>query len=241
MSSRSRALVFAACAAFCLAGDAATRRHDGLEYSTSAVRPGIWSAQFAKCKEYAEKRGLPLVVMWVNPGCGHCRALCNSMASSSSFTKWRKSCGHVFALGIGRTSATGKKVHDFAGTDKSGTRSLLHTFPFCAVYLNPRGGESPSMKKVFTGSGLTAADFRSKVKTSLKDYAKIWLKAGKGGTVVQVRWQKKGKKVTIKARPRRGYRFLGWYGSNGKRISRKASYRVKVKKNVTYTAKFKKG
>ncbi|MBR2838268.1 MAG: InlB B-repeat-containing protein [Kiritimatiellae bacterium] len=240
MSSRSRAFVFAACAAFCLAGDAATRRHDGLEYSTSAVRTGVWSAQFTKCRKYAEKRGLPLVVMWVNPGCGHCRALCNSMASSSSFTKWRKSCGYVFALGIGRKSDSGKAAHDFAKSGKFGT-PRLNTFPFCAVYLNPRGGESPSIKKVFTGSGLTASDFRSKVKTSLKDYAKIWLKAGKGGTVVQVRWQKKGKKVTIKARPRRGYRFLGWYDSTGKRFSKKASCKVKVKKNVTYTAKFKKG
>ena len=240
MSSRSRALVLAACAAFCLAADAKTKRHEGLAYSTSAVRTGVWSAQFTKCRKYAEKRGLPLVVMWVNPGCGHCRALCNSIASSSLFEKWRKSCGYVFVLGIGKTNVSGKNAYEFARTDKSGT-PVLGTFPLCAVYLNPRGSASPSVKKVFTGSGLTAEDFRSKAKAALKNYAKIWLKAGKGGTVVQVRWQKKGKTITIKAKSSRGYRFLGWYDKKGRRFSRKASCRIKVRKNVTYTAKFKKG
>ena len=128
-----RALISAACVAACLAGNGATRTHEGLKYSTTAVKGGVWSSQFTKCKRYAEKQGIPFVVLWVNPGCGHCRALCNELAASS-FAEWQKTCRYVFVLGIGTKTKSGARAKEFAKTDG---KTKLGMFPFCAVYLNP--------------------------------------------------------------------------------------------------------
>lgn len=231
-------LVLAVCAFACLAGDGATKVHERLKYSTKAVKQGVWSTQFAKCKSLAVELGVPLVVLWVNPGCGHCRELCYSIADSELFKEWQKKSGFVYVIGIGATSKTGAKVKAFTKTDRTG--AVLHSFPFCAVYLNPKGSVSPAIKRVFSGNGLSASGFKSKAKSVIKGYARITLKATSGGVVKQVMWQKKGKKVTLRAISNRGYRLLGWYDKDGNRVSKKAAYTIKVKENVTYKAKFKK-
>ena len=236
-----RALISAACVAVSLAGNGATRTHEGLKYSTTAVKSGVWSSQFTKCKLYAQKHGIPFVVLWVNPGCGHCRALCNALAESSKFAEWQKACGYVFVLGIGTKTKSGANAKAYAKTDG---KTTLSTFPFCAVYLNPLkiNGKrvSPTIKRVFTGNGLTADTFCKKIKSVRKKYAKINVRATKGGKVNQVCWQKIGKTVTLKAASNRDWRFLGWYDANGKRVSKKTSFKVKVRKSTTYRAKFKK-
>ena len=239
-----KALIFTVCAGLCLVGSGATKTHEGLSYSTTAVKTGVWSTQFSKCKKYAKKLGVPLVVLWVNPGCGHCKTLCNDIAASSDFEKWRKACGYVFVLGIGTKTELGAQTKAFAKSDGS---SILHAYPFCAVYLNPLGSVSPAVKKVFTGNGLTAKSFRSKAKSVIKKYAKIKLTAcdengkasDKYGKVVQVRWQKIGKKVTLTAKPKRGCSLIGWYDANGECVSKKTDYRIKVKKSTKYTARFR--
>ena len=238
-----RALISTVCAALCLAGSGATRTHEGLKYSTTAVRTGVWSSQYSKCRGHAEKLGVPLVVMWVNPGCGHCKALCNDIAVSSAFKEWRKSCGYVFVLGIGKKTKSGARANAFAKKDESTT---LHDYPFCAVYLNPVGPVSTTVKKVFTGSGLTAKSFRSKIKYVIRKYARIKLRAcdkngkasNKYGKVVQVRWQKIGKKVTLIAKPKSGCKLIGWYNAKGKLVSKKTDYKVKVEKSMKYYARF---
>ena len=238
-----RTLISIVCAAFGLVGFGATRTHDGLSYSTTAVKTGVWSAQFSKCKKYAEDHGVPLVVLWVNPGCSHCEDLCLDIADSSQFTKWRKSCGHVFVLGIGDQTRSGEKAYYFAKEDEYST---LHNYPFCAVYMNPLGPASPILKKVFSGNGRTADSFRSKVKAILKKYVRIGLTAcdknGKAsvkyGKVVRVGWQKIGKRVTLAAKPKRGCRLIGWYDAKGKLVSKKVNYKVTVKKATKYAARF---
>ena len=225
------------CVLACLVGKAATKTHEQLRYSTTAVKAGVWSTQFTKCKKLASKQGVPFVVMWVNPGCAHCRELCHSLADTPSFNEWRKKSGNVFVLGIGTNTSSGKKAKAFAKTDK---RTTLSSFPFCAVYLNPLGTTSPTIKGVFTGNGLSATGFRRKVRSVLRNYAKITLKATKGGEVKPVKWQKIGKKVKLRAISGRGYRFVGWFDKKGKRVSTRANYQIKVKKSVIYKAKFKK-
>ena len=96
------------------------------------------------------------------------------------------------------------------------------------------------MKRVFTGSGLTADTFCRKVKSARKKYAKINVKASKGGVVNQVCWQKRGKTVTLRAVSNRGWCLVGWYDARGKRVSKKAAFKVKVRKSKKYRAKFKK-
>lgn len=208
--------------------------HSGLSYSTSAsVKSGTWTSRFAKAQSHAKKYGLPLVVVWANNGCGNCNRFCSSVGSSSSFASWRKSSKCMFVLGIGTSKSDGANAKAFA-RDPSGA------FPYCAVYLDPVGSVSPVLpKKTFTGAGMSAAKFKSKILTILKNYVFITQKATTGGSVNHVYWQKKGKKVTLKATPKSKYKFVGWY-KDDKRVSTKASYTITVKSKATYTAKFKK-
>ena len=54
-------------------------------------------------------------------------------------------------------------------------------------------------------------------------------------------FQKIGKKVWLKAKAKKGYKFAGWYDKSGKRISKQyAEKKVKVTAAETYTAKFEK-
>ena len=48
-----------------------------------------------------------------------------------------------------------------------------------------------------------------------------------------------GKKITVRAKAKKGYKFAGWYVGK-KKVSSKAKYTFKVKKKMTLKAKFKK-
>ena len=211
----------------------ATKYHEGLAYSTAkTAKAGVWNSHFTTFKAYAQKKGVPFVVLWVNPGCGYCSKLCRNIAASSAFTAWRKSSGYVFSLGIGERSADAAAAKAFA-------RDSSKRYPYCAVYVNPIGTVSPAMKKTFTGRNMTAKKFMSKVKTLLKNYVKITLKAQTGGSVKQIGYHKIGKTVTLKATPSSAYKFAGWY-KGSTRVSTKSVYKLKVRSAGTYTAKFKK-
>ena len=227
-----KSLVTAAVAAVVMTVDAAS--HSGLAYSKSAsVKTGKWTSQFTRAKEHATKYGFPLVVVWVNPGCGNCNSFCSSVGGSSSFASWKKSSKCMFVLGIGTSKTDAADAKAFA-KDPSGY------FPYCAVYLDPVGTASPILsKKTFTGMGMDASTFKSKILNILKNYVRITEKSTTGGSTNHVYWQKKGTKVTLKATPKSKYKFVGWYKS-GKKVSTKASYTITVKSKVTYTAKFKK-
>ncbi|MCL2082777.1 MAG: InlB B-repeat-containing protein [Oscillospiraceae bacterium] len=74
----------------------------------------------------------------------------------------------------------------------------------------------------------------------IKSY-KVTLKSSgkKHGTVNKSKTVKHGKTYTLRAKPRKGYRFQGWFAGK-KRISTRAKYKYKVTKKVTLTAKFRK-
>lgn len=74
-------------------------------------------------------------------------------------------------------------------------------------------------------------------KTTYKVKLSAYSKHGK--VSAKVMEAKGGKTVTVKATPKKGYRFLGWYDGYT-RISSKQSFKYKVHKNCTLTAKFKK-
>lgn len=226
-----KSLITAALVAAGLTGAAAS--HSGLAYSKTEVRSGIWTSQFAKAKAHAKKYGLPLVVVWVNPGCGNCDRFCSSVGNSLSFASWLKTSKCDFVLGIGTSKQDAANAKAYA-RDPSGY------FPYCAVYLDPIGTASPvRSKKTFSGKGMSASKFKSKIQSLLTNYVLITQKATTGGSVNHVYWQKKGKKVTLKATPKSKYKFVGWY-TGGKKVSTKTSYAITVKSAATYTAKFKK-
>ena len=71
-----------------------------------------------------------------------------------------------------------------------------------------------------------------------KSKKKVVLKAEKGGTI-SVYYHKSGSKNlhTLKATPKKGYIFDGWY-KNGRKISEKKSKTFKKSKSFTYVARF---
>lgn len=214
-------------------GLARAKTHAGLTYSTTAVKTGVWSSKFTKCKAYAEKHGRPLIVLWANDGCHNCEAVCRSLGSSSSFKSWMSSSGAVFVFGVG-TKGENAQIKEFA-------RYSTHvSFPLMAVYLKQKGASSRSVYKAFTGAGGNASSILSTIKGLLKPYARIKLKAGTGGSVTQVGYRTIGKTTTLVAKPSSRYKFKGWYNSSGSRVSKSAKYRLKVKKAATFTAKFTK-
>ena len=207
--------------------------HDGLKYYSTKVKDGIWSGEFKKSKALAVEEGNVFVVMWVNPGCGHCKQLCQSIAASSDFLKWQQTQKYVFNLAV-------NGLRDADAAKKFATPSIKN-YPYCAVYLNPKGTESPVIQENFSGNGLTAAALKKKIKSVIKNYVRIKTKATEGGTVNTLSFQKIGKKVWLKAKAKKGYKFAGWYDKSGKRISKQyAEKKVKVTAAETYTAKFEK-
>lgn len=211
---------------------AATRTHEGLTYSTSAVKPGVWSTKFSKCRDYAEKNGLPLIVFWANNGCHVCADVCQSVGRSSKFQSWMSTSGAMFVFGLGVTGGENAEIKKFAFDSSK-------RYPFLAVQLRQKGA-SNSMKKTFTGAGKDAKHVLGTIRGILKPYARVMLRAKTGGSVTQVGYRRIGKHVKLVAKPKRGYAFKGWYNSSGKRLSTSATYRLKVTKRATYTARFKK-
>lgn len=67
--------------------------------SSAAVKPGKWCEDFAKAKEYADSKKVPLLAVWSNGDlCGHCINF-NKCILNSTFTKWQKKSGVVFWIG----------------------------------------------------------------------------------------------------------------------------------------------
>lgn len=69
------------------------------------VRTGVWHASLDKCRAYADANNLPLVAVWSNKGCGHCKSL-NLIIGTDSFTNRIAQTGIVFCY-IKSTDAKG--------------------------------------------------------------------------------------------------------------------------------------
>lgn len=59
------------------------------------VQPGVWQSNLEHCRKYAETHNVPLVAVWSNQGCGHCKAM-HLILGSESFTNWMAKTGIVF-------------------------------------------------------------------------------------------------------------------------------------------------
>ena len=198
----------------------------GLSYSTSKAKQGAWTSKLSSAKKLAEKKGVPLVAMWVSKDCGHCQGLAQLMAYTPSFSAWCKESGYVFVIGVEK-----QDVYNFADD------WTLQYYPLCAVYL--KSGSKVYVYKHFDGPD-SPDEFMSQVKNALKVSVKV-KKSGKG-TVSGAGKYVIGSSKTLKAKASKGYEFAGWYNSSGKtRLSKKTSYKITVpKKSTTYLAKFKK-
>ncbi len=63
----------------------------------SEVELGVWHGDLDKCKELADKHGIPMIAVWSNKGCAHCEILEKAMMSDA-FNNWAKSSGLILCF-----------------------------------------------------------------------------------------------------------------------------------------------
>lgn len=96
--------------------------------------PGKWCGDLAACLSLAESRGIPLLVYWGNPGCGHCETTSNAF-NTAEFRDWAATRKLVMCFG------EGSKDQDIKAFAKSGSKSLSY-YPFMCVYWAKDGGRT---------------------------------------------------------------------------------------------------
>ena len=220
---------------------------NGLVYSTSGdIVRGEWTSQFSKASSLAKSKSVPLVAVWVNPGCYYCEQF-ESAASSSEFKSWMKNRGYVFIIGVGSQGE---------GADVSIFCNGVSEFPKC------RAWNGTSRNEVFTGrsgkmrskSGGLGRQFMDSVDaivgyssgsgsgsgggsgggTTVKSYTVTF--NANGGTVSEKsRSVKSGKTVgTLPTATRGKFRFDGWFtASSG---GTKVTSSTVIAKSVTFYA-----
>lgn len=232
--------------------------HQGVSYSTSgAIERGKWTGQYAKAASYATANHVPLVVVWVNPGCFYCNSLLAGMAGNKAFSSWMANRGYVFVLAVNGKTADSDAAYDAAHA----INSKLSLYPLCFVKWKKQNGSTASY--AFAGrtgsmhsscrAGTTVEQFMNTIDL----YAKDFVKSGTGsapvaaeksyklstsvsgkGTVTGAGSYKAGASVRVTATPSIGYKLTGWY-RGGKKVSEEPGYTLTMPSAaVTLTAKF---
>lgn len=118
------------CASVCIFGlTSIAAEFNGVEYSDSGdIVPGEMTSQFAKAKSYAESKNIPLVVMWVNPGCGYCGSFERSCLQNEDVLAWMKRRKYVFVFCAGAEDDNGKSAYNYVYA--RGVRD----YPMCHVH-----------------------------------------------------------------------------------------------------------
>ena len=129
-----------------------------------SVKMGVWHADLAKAKAYAEKNAMPLIAVWSNgEDCSHCLVF-ERMAMSPVFTEWMKTSGYVFYFGVrddGPSGPTPDGQEGYHGTSfywcrmKNGSYdpNASRNFPYVRIYWRKANG-SLKVDRFETGAAL---------------------------------------------------------------------------------------
>jgi len=223
---------------------------NGVSYVDSGdVVLGQWNSQFTKAKNYAAKYGVPIVVVWVNPGCGYCNNFEQNVMANATVKTWMQSRKYVFVIAINGKTAESGDAFDFVGggayprarvvVKKSGTiqsdakfTARMTASEFMSKVDGVTGGSgSSSAAGSGSGSGSTTV--------TTKTYAlKLTASPTAGGKLSGAGSYAAGKTVTLQAKANSGYVFAGWYAGSTLK-SQAASYKVTTGSAAsTLTGKF---
>ena len=126
--------------------------------SSEAIVPGEWNTNFSNAKTFAVQNGMPLLVLWSNPGCGYCNKM-KTACNTDTFVAWRKAKQIVLVISEGDVS-----VRDWA-------RGSNTQFPFMRLYW-PSG----NVDVAFTGRSTTIPATGSSLEAQLINYLDSLLK-----------------------------------------------------------------
>ena len=122
-----KTVIFAVASVFCGVASAAS-----INGVLSDVIPGEWTSSFSAAKKYAEDNGVPLFIIWSNPGCAHCNKV-KEACNQSDFVAWRKARKYIMVVSEGDGNAK-RFVKGLKG-------NMSGKYPFLGIYW-PKGGVS---------------------------------------------------------------------------------------------------
>ena len=223
--------------------------YNGLSYSDS-VEAGRWTCSYAKAKELAKAKNIPMVVVWANPGCGYCKTFESTVGGNAAVKSWAAKRGYVmvFALGRAKDAALGMTSSD-VNAAFSFAQPGLSKYPFVGVWW-PKGASGKEVRQRFTGrkglmpstSGSLAQQFMDSVDSLVSGYsvrqAMVFASPASAGIVSGAGFYSRGETVKVKATPKNGAIFTGWYAGSTL-VSSSASYSFQIAEtSVSLTAKF---
>lgn len=136
---------------------------------TSAI-PGEWTSDFAGAKQYAEANGIPLFILWSNPGCAHCNKV-KTACNQPDFVAWRNARGYILVIseGDGRAKSFVKSLDG----------RLTGKYPFLGIYW-PRGGVSEKFNGYpYDSIWSTGSTIQAKIMNRVDSRLAAW--SGSGG------------------------------------------------------------
>ena len=150
------------CASVCIFGLTSTAAEfNKIVYSDSGdIVPGEMTSQFMKAKTFADSKNIPLVVMWVDPGCGYCENFERSCLWNEAVLAWMKEKKYVFVFCFGQDDSDGKAAWSY-------TRQA-DANPMCRVHWkkNTAGGK---VDYSFTGRPKKMHESQAKSKLSFAE------------------------------------------------------------------------
>ena len=130
-------------------------------YSDSGdIVPGEMTSQFKKAKSYADDKNIPLVVMWVNPGCGFCENFERSCLRNQAVLAWMKEKKYVFVFCFGQDDSDGRSAWTY-------TRQA-DLYPMCRVHWK-RNSAGEKVDYSFTGRNKKMHESQAKTKLNLAE------------------------------------------------------------------------
>ena len=219
--------------AIVLAASAEAATFGGVSYHDSGdVTPGEWNGQFSKTKSYADAKGVPLVVVWVNPGCGYCANFESGVMANSSALSWMRTRGYLFVYAI---NGQGDAASAYSFINMSGG------FPFCRVYWKNH------VSSAFSPRSMSVKTFTERVDNLVGAWANVQpvsyplavtVSPSGAGTVTGAGDYPAGKTVALKATAGEGYVFSGWYSGSTLKSQASSYSVVTTSAKTSLTAKF---
>ena len=138
----------------------------GIEYVRTDVIPGEWTSNYSAARKYAEDNGVPMFIIWSNPGCAHCKKV-KAACNESDFVQWRKERKYILVVSEGEYA-----VKSFIKSLKGG---LSGKYPFMGIYW-PKGGVSEKFNGYpYNNIWSTGATIQAKIMNRVDARLAAWI------------------------------------------------------------------
>lgn len=135
----------------------------------TSVIPGEWTSSFSAAKKYAEDNGVPLFILWSNPGCAHCNSV-KASCNQSDFVSWRKERKYIMVISEGDGSAK--------SFIKSLKGNLTGKYPYMGVYW-PAGNVSYKFNGYpYNAIWSTGSTTQAKIMNCVDSKLAAWINGG---------------------------------------------------------------